>query len=140
LATRKAPSASAANASRSSIIAGGEKSRTATLMKRYDAPQIAARRPIKKPYERVIPGRYRRRPGLHWPPDAGCGTTSAPRARTHGSRVRANRGASRTRAEPLRARGLLAALVRALRLQALGPAAEAAAVGGRGRPPEAGRE
>ena len=47
LATRKPPRRSAATASRISIIAGGEKSRTATLMKRYDAPQMAASRLIR---------------------------------------------------------------------------------------------
>ena len=53
-------------------------------------------------------------------------TADPPRARAHRRRVRANPGAARPRAEPLRARGLLAALVGALRLQALGAAAAAA--------------
>src|SRR6266511_429739 len=95
---------------------------------------------MRKAYDLVTVAPYRREAGIHWPPDAGCGTASAPRARAHGQRVRANRGSSRTRAEPLRARGLLAALVRALRLQALGAAAEAAALDRRARPPGPGRE
>jgi hypothetical protein len=51
LATRKRR-AGARERERISIIAGGEKSRTATLMKRYDAPQIAASRLIRNQYER----------------------------------------------------------------------------------------
>ena len=62
-------------------------------------------------------------------PDAGRRTASPPRPRPHRRRVRPNLRAARARAERLRARRLLAALVGALRLQALGAVAEAAAVG-----------
>ena len=46
--------AGAAISIRSAINAVGSKSRTPTLMKRYEAPQIAARAPINTGYERVI--------------------------------------------------------------------------------------
>src|SRR5689334_14436382 len=60
--------------------------------------------------------------------DVGRRPAASPHARPDGSGAGPNRRAARARAEPLRARGLLTALVRALRLQALGAAAEAAAV------------
>ena len=58
----RAPSCHARNPSRSRpaisirklISVVGSKSRTPTLMKRYDAPQIAARAPISTGYERAI--------------------------------------------------------------------------------------
>src|SRR5439155_4919642 len=72
--------------------------------------------------------------------DAGRGTAPPSCSRPHGRGARAYPGAARARPEPFGARGLLAALVRALRLQALGAPAQAAALGGRSRPPGAGRE
>ena len=72
--------------------------------------------------------------------DDGGRSASASRTRPHGRGVHANRRAARARAEPLRAGRLLAALVGALRLQALGAAAQAAALGRRARAAGAGRE
>src|SRR5437870_2692513 len=67
-------------------------------------------------------------------------TASPPGPRSDRRGARPYPGADGARAEPLRARRLLAALVGALRLQALGPAPEAAPVERRGRPAGAGRE
>jgi len=52
-AARKPTRSTAAINRRSVISTVGSKSRTPTLMKRYDAPQIAARRPSRNGYERV---------------------------------------------------------------------------------------
>src|SRR4029077_17384925 len=65
---------------------------------------------------------------------------SASSSRPDGRGVRTYPRAARARSEPLRAGGLLAALERALRLQALGALAEAAAVHGRASPSRPGRE
>ena len=66
--------------------------------------------------------------------------TSPSRARSHGRGARPYPRADGARPEPLRARRLLAALVGALRLQALGPPAQAVPERGRARAPGAGRE
>src|SRR2546430_298194 len=79
-------------------------------------------------------------PGYTESPDAGPGTTAAPRSRSDRLGGEPDPGAPGSRAEPLRARRLLTALVGALRLQALGAVAEAAAVAGRARAPRPGRE
>ena len=64
VATRKSASRMPATPRRISIIAAGGKSRTATLMKRYDAPQIAASEPIRSDVRAAHERRrYRRRPG-----------------------------------------------------------------------------
>ncbi len=81
-----------------------------------------------------------RQPRLDWPPERRRRAATPPRARSHRLGVRADPGVARARAERLRARGLLGALVGALRLQAFGASAAAAAVERRARVAGAGRE
>src|SRR5512141_2944897 len=69
----------------------------------------------------------RRRPPIHCPSELGRGTTPH-EARSHRLGVRSYPRTARTIAERLRARGVLAPVVRALWLQALGAAATATAV------------
>ena len=109
-------------------------------------PSRLRRRIARAPRGRLrAAGRLRavRAPGLDWPSARRRRAASpAPpsRARSHRRGVRAHPGAARARAERLRARRLLRALVGALRLQALGAAAAAAAVAGRARAAGPGRE
>ncbi len=84
--------------------------------------------------------RFRRGPGYTESPVGGRRPAASPRPRSDRLGSGPYPGLARARPEPLRARGLLPSLVGALRLQALRPAAQAAAVGRRARPPGAGRE
>ena len=86
--------------------------------------------------------RFRRQAaGYTESPDGGRRSQPAPpRPRSDRLGGGANPGAARPRPEPFRARGLLAPLVGALRLQALGAAAARPAVGRRARPAGPGRE
>ena len=85
---------------------------------------------VRSKRERACRPRIRRRaPPIQWRPELGRRAAASPGPRSHRLGVRAYPGVARAGAERLRARGLLAALVRALRLQALGAAPAQAAVG-----------
>ena len=126
----RAPRARAARGSAST----GESSRTATLMNMNELPQIRASAISITAWRRFTGNSNVRstapsreigavgRPPVHWPPELGRRAASPPRPRSHRRGVRAYPGVARRGAERLRAGGLLAALVRALRLQALGAA------------------
>ena len=131
-------------------VAGVELAGTAILMNMKDAPQIEREQREDDDRPAHLRSATQRRPApVRFRP-------SAPARLNHLTKVadqplhralgltdweaRPYPGAARARPEPLRARGLLAALVGALRLQALGAAAEAAALDGRARAPGAGRE
>src|SRR5215203_7484851 len=103
-------------------------------MKRNETPQMLASASSIRMWRRLtlVPNapaavglpRYSDLPGFR------CGTARPPSSRSHRRRARAHRRAARTRAEPFRAGRLLAALVRALRLQAFGARPEAIALDG----------
>ena len=132
-ACTKTASASAPKPIRKRISVEGARSRRAIVMNMKDEPQIAASAPSIRRWRRLTLSPNAAAdvglPNYTESPDRGrrsahrcCSRPS--RARPHGRGAGPHRRAARSRAEPLRAGGLLAALVGALRLQAFGPPAE----------------
>src|SRR6187551_1999932 len=122
---------------RSRISVAGSRSRSVIRVNMNAEPQIAASASSMNVCRRLMVlathgtarsfrGGSRQRARVHWPSELGCRTATPPGARPHGRGARANRRAARARAERLRAGGLLAPVVRALRLQAFGAPPEAA--------------
>src|SRR5580765_4992789 len=117
---------------RKRISVEGARSRSAIVMNMNEEPQIAASAPSIRRWRRLTPPPNAPAavglPVYTEPPVPGRRSAHSPRARTDRRGTAAHPRVARARAEPLRAGGLLAALVGALRVQAFGPPAETTSV------------